>query len=128
MFGKDQWIVGVYLDDDDKLAGLSVSDISLGNYAGAALSIVPSGQAEEGAKANTISEELFLNYREILNVAANLYPAGGGKHVRLTDVVYAKPKVDPEFVKLIRKPKARVDVSVSVDGYGTGRISMVSAV
>ena len=128
MFGKEQWVVGVYIDDDDKLAGLSVTDISLANHAGAALSMVPSGQAEAGAKANTVSDELFMNYREILNVAANLYPAAGGKHVRLSDVVYAKPKVDPEFVKLIRKPKSRVDVNVAVDGYGVGRISLVATV
>ena len=126
LFGKDQWVVGVYEDDEHNLAGLSVSDLSVANHAGAALSMVPSGQAEEGARANTLNEELLLNYREILNVAANLFPAGGGPHVRLTNVVFARPKIDPAFVKIIRKPKSRVDVNLKIDGYGGGRVSLVA--
>lgn len=128
LFGKEQWVVGVYVDDDDKLAGVSVSDLSLANHAGAALSLVSASMAEEGAKANTVSEELLMNYREILNVGANLYPQAGGVHVRLLDVIFARPKIDSAYVKMIRKPKSRIDTIVKVDGYGSGRISFVATV
>lgn len=128
MFGKEQWVVGVYVDDDDKVAGLSVSDLTLANHAGAALSLVSASMAEEGAKASTISEELLMNYREILNVGANLYPAAGGVHVRLSEVIFARPKIEPVFVKLIRKPKSRFDCVVNVEGYAAGRISFVATV
>lgn len=128
LFGKEQWIVGVYHDDDDKLAGLSISDLSIANHAGAALSLVAASVAEEGAKAKTITEELMMNYREILNVGANLFPAAGGAHVRLAEVVLARPKIDAVFVKLLRKPKSRADVVVKVEDYGGGRISFVATV
>lgn len=128
IFGKEQWVVGVYVDDEDKLAGLSISDLSLANHAGAALSLVSVSMAEEGAEAKTVSEELLMNYREILNVGANLFPAAGGAHVRLSEVVFARPKIDAAYVKLIRRPKSRADVVVKVDDYGGGRISFVATV
>ena len=125
VLGKQQWILGVYDDDDNALAGAALADVSLANFAGAALALVPPERAQSGATEGSLSEELSANFYEILNVGASLYPAAGGPHVRLVKMTTDQPK--SAIVKLIRKPKSRTDVTIKVEGYGQGRITFVAA-
>jgi hypothetical protein len=128
VLGSQPWVVGVYQDDDEGLAALALADVSLANYAGAALSLLPVNLAREATREGRVEAEMLDNFREILNVGASLFPEAGGAHVRIVDAIVEASAVNAVMTRLIRKPKSRVDALVDVEHYGKGRLSFVSAV
>ena len=68
----DLQIVGRYLDDDGEIAALLVADIEFAAISGAALAMIPKVVAAEAIKANELTDALFDNFREVVNVFSSL--------------------------------------------------------
>ena len=118
--------LAVYSDDDGAVGAVALSDLPLASNAGAALSMIPAGMAEESIKAGTLAENLADNWHEVLNVASQLFNAGNGHRVKLADI---HPAAEPPSAAagLLGAPGARLDLEVAIVGYGSGTLSLVVA-
>jgi hypothetical protein len=116
--------VAVYATDEGTVAGLAVCDLALASNAGAALSLIPAGMAAESVRAGILADNLAENWREVLNVANQLFSSSGGHRVRLTDIGPADDP-PPAAAKLLGSPRERLDVELQIAGYGSGKLSLL---
>ncbi len=118
-------MVGVYVDDDLQLRAVITMDLALAAAVGAAIGLMGVRVAEDVVRAELLSPALYDNAAEILNVAASLFNADGAPHVRLYEA-YAPREILPGDVdQRLRGMARRMDVELTVSGYGAGRASVV---
>ena len=126
---SDTSVVAVYTSPAGDLAGACVCDCALAAYAGAALSLIPVATASESVRAGKLEPMLLENFREVFNIASQLFTSCSTDRVILGSVrLMAELKVadlnppDAEIKKLINTPSQRLEMEVSVEGYGDGQM------
>ncbi len=120
-------LLAVYATDAGEIAALAVIDGPLSARAGAALSMVPATVAEESVKKNELTETLVDNVREIVNIFARFLNSSKSPHVRLVNTLVL-PEAMPDPVRaLYLAPEFRRDFAVQIEGYGSGRFSILVA-
>jgi len=118
-------MVGVYVDDAQQLRAVVVLDLALAASVGAAIGLMGVRTAEDVVRTELLSPALYDNAAEILNVASSLFNAEGAPHVRLSEA-YAPREILPSDVDArLRGMVRRMDLEMSVSGYGAGRMSVV---
>lgn len=116
----------VYIGDSADLRGATVSDVALVCNAGAALTLYPPLEAAQCVRRGQWNDTLTENFHEVLNVSANLFNQPGAPHARLQRV-YLTPEPLPEVVEAaMRRAAARLDVEVTIPGYGAGKLSVLA--
>lgn len=114
-----------YVTDDDEVGVVCVADLGLVASAGAALTLVPAAVAEESVRKKTLGEEMLLeNFREIVNVMARLFNSGDTPHVRSRSVYEATEELPSDVLAIVEQPSARRDLGITVEGYGSGALSL----
>ena len=117
--------VGVFVEDNLSLSAGIVADLALTAYAGAALGLIPRDTAIAALSNNYVDASMWENFAEILSVGSTLLNHDGSPHVRL----YAsyEPGVLPptDVAALLHGLGRRIDLSVTIGGYGTGTLSVV---
>ncbi len=117
--------IGVYVDDALRMTAVAVADLPLAAYAGASIGLVPKGGAQAAIEDGVLPPAIEENFNEVLNVLAGLLNVSGGRHLRL-HATYAPNQLPPgDVMALVRKLGRRVDVALTVAGYGTGHLSIV---
>jgi len=120
-------LLAVYATDEGEIAALTVIDGPLSARAGAALSMVPATVAEESVKKNELTDTLVDNVREIVNIFARFLNSSKSPHVRLVNTLVL-PDTMPDPVRaLYLAPEFRRDFAVQIEGYGSGRFSILVA-
>jgi hypothetical protein len=119
-------LVGVYVDRQLGLRALVLLDAPLAAYVGAALGLVPARTAAEAAELRALPPALAENAGEVLNVTASLFNAEDAPHVRL-DTVHETPgePLPADVATWVHAYVRRVDLTVAVDGYGSGAWSLL---
>jgi hypothetical protein len=118
---------GVYVDDRLTMNAVTVADLALSAYVGAALGLVPKGGAEAALEDGQLTANLQENMAEVLNIMASLFNVGDAVHQRLY-TVHAPGSLPPgDAVALAAARGRRLDLELSVAGYGAGRLSVVCA-
>lgn len=120
-------VVAVYVTDTGAVGSLCVCDVAAAAYLGAALSLIGPAVAAEAHKTGRLSEGLLENLREVVNVGASLFNVSGGGHVRFKDLLVPPGALAPEIVSLVNSKKSRLDLDITVPGYGAGKLSFVLA-
>lgn len=120
-------LVGVYATDAGELAALAIIDGPLGARAGAALSMVPQNVADESIKKNELTDTLVENVREIVNIFARFLNSSKTPHVRLVNTVLLPNTLEDKVRALFLAPEFRRDFAVQIEGYGSGRFSILVA-
>jgi hypothetical protein len=119
-------MVGAYVDNTLQLRAIVVVDMALSAALGAAIGLMGARLAEDVVRSELLSPALYDNAAEILNVAASLFNAEGAPHVRLHEA-YAPREIIPSDVDTrLRGMARRVDIDVTVSGYGAGRMSVLA--
>lgn len=118
--------VGLYQRENGHIGGLVVADIEVAAYAGAALSLLPIGVANESVADGIIEDSLLENFQEVLNVGVQWFTAKGNPHVVLTEVYPPGAKLPNDVRVVMAAPNDRLDVEVDVSGYGKGRIRLLA--
>jgi hypothetical protein len=113
----------VYQDSTGATAGVCVCDVDLVHKAGAALCLIPADARLSAAK---IDPALAENFQEILNICAQLFTGPDGHRVTLSNVLLSADKRAPEIATMVASPPWRLDVKLSITGYGSGRMSVFS--
>ena len=117
----------VYVDDKNRLSSVVVMDFPLTARAGAALALLPRGGAEDAIDEKDLPPSLLENAAELLNVMAAPIGEASGVHQRLYQT-FGPADLPPSDV-LARSAQlgAREDVALDIHGYGSGTLSVVSA-
>ncbi len=86
--------------------------------------MIPAYEVADSIKAKRLDPSVFENFKEILNVCAQLFGGATPHPVRLGSV-YAPADVVPDPVKkFIAEKRERKDVLVSIAGYGNGSMGI----
>jgi hypothetical protein len=120
----DPLIVGRYLDDDGETAALLVSDVDFAAISGAALAMIPKVVAGEAIKTGELSETLFDNFREVVNVFSSLLNAPSTPHLVLKGLE-RHPEGTEDLLELMRSPTRQRTFDVTIDGYGSGCLGVL---
>ena len=119
--------VGLYVDDTMSLAAAVAADLSLTAFAGAAMGLVPAAAAADMITEGFVSPAVWENFAELLNIGASLLNHDGAPHVRLYES--SEPGVLPanDVGVLLRELGGRIDLVMTIHGYGSGHLSVVRA-
>lgn len=122
---KASQAVAVYTDDQGSVAALCLCDMSLASHAGAALSLIPAGVAAEAARTGVMPPSIAENLYEVANVAASLFNADGGPHLKLREVVTTTQALPAALSEVASRASERIDLEVNITGYGQGQMSVL---
>ena len=110
-----------YENADGTLAGACICDLPLVHNAGAALCLIP---ADRRLSAPKLDPALGENFQEILNICAKLFAGTSQQRIRMRDVVFETAKRAPDVASLINNAQGRSDFKLTIQGYGSGRLSL----
>jgi hypothetical protein len=119
-------VVGVYTDDRMALRAIVLLELSLAAHGGAAIALVPVAQAEGAAEDGVLPDNLYENIAEVLNVAASLFNAPDAPHVKLYQSYRPGEPIPGDVAKWVMAFVRRLDMELSIAGYGKGRISILA--
>ena len=115
----------VYVDDNLRTHAVAAVDLELSAFMCAAIGLIPLVGAEAAIEDQRLSGMLAENLYEVLNIWAALLNAEGWPHVKL-HAAYPSGTVPPSDVPVQAQAWGnRLDLTVSVTGYGSGRMSIV---
>ena len=114
-----------YVDPAGAEVALCVVEMPLALAAGAALSMMPLSEGTVWAASGALPDALAENLHEVTNVVAKLVHADGVRCVLSGLDGFAPGEQLPE-IEAIRAARAHENFEVTVDGYGGGRLSLVT--
>lgn len=118
-------VVGAYVDDADVLRALMVADLDLTVAAAAAIALMGVKVVQDVMKSGLLTPALYENAAEIINVAVSLFNLENAPHVRLRDVYAPREILPPDVENCVLAVAPRLDMEVTISGYGSGRVSVV---
>jgi hypothetical protein len=125
---KDGYVLADYVTDDGSISAVIIADVKIANFLGAALAMIPANAAEKDARAKKLSDEVRDNVQEIFNISASLFNKAGGSHHRFRRLYLPhKDDLPVEIGEVTAEGAGRVDVQISVPGYGEGRLALCAA-
>ncbi|MFA7323876.1 MAG: hypothetical protein WC005_05920 [Candidatus Nanopelagicales bacterium] len=117
--------VGVYVAGSLTTAAAICADLNLTAFAGASLGLIPPATAEAAIEEGVVPANIWENFAEVLNICASLLNRDDSGHVKLYNS-YAPDQLPPNDIsQLLRGFGGRLDLEVSVAGYGKGALSLV---
>ncbi|HID81297.1 MAG TPA: hypothetical protein EYH06_03325 [Chromatiales bacterium] len=119
-------LIALYVDDEDQPVTVCACDYNFTAFAGAALTKIPKGGAEDAASSGDFSGAILGNLNEVMNICSRLFMNSSTPHLRL-DKTYNSPDEIPEGAKQILSSSAgRADFDVTIPGYGDGKLAFIS--
>lgn len=107
-------VVASYVDDSNAVQRLLICDLALANSMGAAMSMIPSGVANDATKAGVVGENIMGNLSEVLNICVNLFTENSADRLAFKDIKVCTPKDPAPAVK--EAVKYAVDIPRYVGG------------
>jgi hypothetical protein len=119
--------VGAYVEDNLTLSAAIAADLALTAYAGAALGLVPPASAAQAITDYIISDAIWENFAEVLSIGSTLLNNDGAPHVRLYASFPPGETPQADIAGLLHGLGRRLDLKVTISGYGSGMLSVVRA-
>ena len=113
--------IGTFVDDDGKLVGGCVADINFAAYAGAAMSMLPKGAADDAIKSKAVTEVMTGNLGEVFNILSRVVMDESSDHLRYQAVL--GPEADTQVSDTI-KALTENAFAVNIPKYGKGQLSI----
>jgi hypothetical protein len=104
-----------------------ILDLPLSAYLGAALGLVPPGGARAAVEDGELPANLEENLGEVVNIAAALFNVPAAPHLKLHQLLAPGSPLPADVVAVLSGIGGRLDLSVEVPNYGSGRMSVVLA-
>lgn len=102
-------------------------DYSLAILLGSALSMTPPPVAQANAKAGKMDPRMGDDLYEVLNVSSRVFQRVFDQPILIVKVVASDDPVLPAEVKpLLKASPLRQELTLTIDGYGTGNITIAS--
>jgi hypothetical protein len=124
---RDMAAAAEFVDDRYGLRAVALLDLPLAVYAGAAIGLVPAGGAQDMVDERMPTSMVEENLFEVLNVMASLFNTDTSAHVKIAAMQPPGADLPADIAQLVRRLTGRLDLNVSIDGYGEGRLALVLA-
>lgn len=122
---KNTNVVGVYVTDNLKMTAVSVFDLECAARLAGALGMLPKGGVEDAIEERDLQGMLLDCAHEVLNVLSAVFNVGNAPHVRLYHMYGPRDEVPPDVASFAAMFGARMDVNLSIGGYGDGQMAIV---
>jgi hypothetical protein len=122
---SDCHALAIYVTDALRMSAVVTTDLALAAYLGSAVALIPRGGAEAAIEDGELSPTLLDNVGEILNVFASCLNENSDDHHRLYGVHPNAASAPTDAAALAASLGHRLDLDVTVKGYGTGQLSCV---
>ena len=109
----------------ERIGAVYLLDVELAAALAAALVMLPAGLVRESASSGQLAPILGENCFEVLNVATQLVNRPGGPHHRLVEQILPGEPTPADVAGLLEAASARIDLRLSVEGYGAGVLTVV---
>jgi hypothetical protein len=123
---KNTNLVAVYVTDRLTVSAVAVVDLEAAARFGGALGMLPKGSVEESLAARGLTTLIRENAYEVLNVLSAAFNIEGAPHVRLYQLYGPDGSVPADVTALSQVIGSRLDVEITVAGYGNGRLSIIT--
>jgi len=117
-------VIAEYRTDDGAVGAICLVDAEFAIRTAGALTLVPPAAVADNLRKGDVSESLE-NFREIVNILAQLLNSSRTSHLRLAGVHVVPGELPDGVSALVDHPGFRRDFAVQIDGYGPGRISLL---
>jgi hypothetical protein len=121
----DRHSVAVYVDDQNQMAAVVALDLPLSVWVGAAIGLVPPGGAEDQVDEGELSRPVRDNLYEVLNIVSALFNKPGAPHLKIYSLHAPGEAVPSDVALLVKSLGNRLDLDVTVAGYGKGKLGLV---
>jgi hypothetical protein len=118
-------VVAVYVNDRQGLQAVVVVDLAGAARIGGALGMLPRGGVDDAIDEKDVSGMLRDNCYEVLNVLASVFNVGDAPHVRLYEMYGPNASLPADVAGLTTRAGERLDVVLSIAGYGDALLSVV---
>jgi hypothetical protein len=109
------------------LKAIAMVDLPLGVFCGAAIGLIPAGGARAMIEDRDPSQMVLENLYEVLNVLTSVMNMPGNPHVKI-GAMHEPGSVFPgDIAQVCARVYGRLDLTVSIDGYGSGRLALITA-
>lgn len=123
---EEPWVIGIYHDQQGRLAALSLADLRFAAATGAALGMIPAAAAADAVKEGALSDTLLENYREVSNILSSVLNSPTSPHLKSVGAWTTDDAELPDEVwGVIADARKRREFAVTIDGYGDGRLGIV---
>lgn len=119
-------LYGLYVDGEGKPVAVCLCDTSFAAYAGAALSMLPPGGAEDAAESGEISATMKENVYEVMNICSRLLMSDSTPHLKLENMYVDLEELSDDAVEMIKTAPSSTHFGVDIPNYGKGRFSLVA--
>jgi hypothetical protein len=120
-------LVSLYVDDKRQLVAVAGMDLALTAYAGAAIGLLPPGGAQDCVADGELTPMIMENVREVCNIMASLLNREGGGHCKVDRVFMPGEEAPLEATQVLLALGRRIDLTVEVGGYGSGKLAITTA-
>lgn len=117
--------LGLYVNDHGRMTAVVTLDLPLAAYVGTSIALIPPGGAEAAIEDTFLSDAIFANVGEILNVFAAVLNECSTEHQRLMTTYRGVNDAPADARTLAVTFGNRLDLSVEVQKYGSGVLSCV---
>ena len=118
-------VVAVYVTDRLAMSAVVVLDLAGAARLGAALGLLPAGGVDDAIDEGHLPEMLRDNCHEVMNVLASTFNTPGAPHVRLYELYGPDSSLPSDVAALSQALGQRLDVRLSIAGYGGVHLSVV---
>jgi hypothetical protein len=121
----DRATVAEFVDDQVQLRAVAMLDLPLAVYTGAAVGLLPAGGARDMVDERDPSSMVIENLYEVLNVLTSVFNVGTNPHVKIASMYAPGADFPGDIDQVVRRLTGRLDLTVNVDGYGSGRLALI---
>jgi hypothetical protein len=119
-------VIAVYVTDKLTVSALAVIDLEGAARLGGALAMLPRGGVDDAIAERDLTGMIRDNAYEVLNVLAAVFNVENAPHVRLYEMYGPNGSVPADVLALSQALGSRLDIELTVAGYGAGRLSVVT--
>jgi hypothetical protein len=119
-------LYGLYVDPEGKPVAVCLCDTPFAAYAGAALSMLPPGGAEDAAESGDISATMKENVYEVMNICSRLLMSDDTPHLKLEKMYNNLSELSEEAVEMMKSAGGSSHFGIDIPNYGKGRLSLVT--
>jgi hypothetical protein len=122
-----KFMVAVWEDKWGRVGAICLADLMLAAVAGAALVLAPATVLPEVEQQGALPDHLRENYHEVMNILTTTIRTDSSPHLKLVGMWQHPDEALPQAVwDVIEHPSSRRDFDLTVEGYGGGKISIIT--
>lgn len=118
-------MLAVFIDDEGAPSTACACSYNFAAFAGAALTKIPVGGAEDAAESGDFSDMMISNIYEVMNICSRMFMNDTSPHLKLDKVYKSFDEAPDDVSNLFQGVDERSDFDVGIPNYGNGVITFI---